>query len=249
MQEGIYGSFACLLHGLLSFRRHGVILLRPQAFLQHSIHHIIRPRAISSSTRSLYGCWRIPSHLQNRHWLQLLPSNMPDLYQGQMVLPLSTPHVLEVLSVFEDKQFIHVYKGAQQQQATTGSTCSTSVMLFELPRFGLEFELHSNGVLAPRDFKGYRLHKCQQLVSQAADGSAHYTLPDFVQYLVLQHSPELSSDVVPGSGRSDVLVLVPAGQVQPVWSQARKVTVVTNTSSNAKLKVSLTTELLYTHYQ
>lgn len=217
---------------LVVHREHGVIILRPPEFLKHSTEYLISVTASSTSPpseKSSYCCWHVPSHLQGEHWLQLLKQQPPELVQQHLVLQDEYSHLLQVLSKMEDKQFIHAYQCISQHKAASDGAAGESypLMLFELPRFCLKFSLHSNGVLASEDFKGYRLHECQQLVQQASDGSTHYTLADFQQYLVLQRSPELSTGFVPGSGKADVLVLVPAGQIQPLWSRSGKVSVMT----------------------
>ncbi|KAL4434355.1 hypothetical protein ABPG75_000796 [Micractinium tetrahymenae] len=83
-------------------------------------------------------------------------------------------------------------------------------MLFELPRFGLEFELLPSGELRSLDYAGHRLAACQQLWEPAAaaghdggsSGAASYTLPDFQQYLVLEPAAPLQRR----------LVIVPVGR-------------------------------------
>jgi hypothetical protein len=89
-------------------------------------------------------------------------------------------------------------------------------MLFELPRFGLEFELRA-GLLWSLDYSGYHLHPRQQLLSEqgclspgACSIKTVYTLPNFRQYLVLQRAQQQS---VMAGQRGGKRVIVPVGQV------------------------------------
>ncbi len=115
-----------------------------------------------------------------------------------------------VLSKMEPKDFIHVYcstpkadsNGEQQQEQQQLD------VLYELPRYGMEFKSHGNQILS-LDFAGYRLAPQQQLTFAQAGGQlqALHTLPGFQQYLVLERGTG-------GSSGKEVLVLVPAGQVK-----------------------------------
>eukprot|EP00798_Chlamydomonas_sp_ICE-L_P021581 gene21581-28577_t len=74
----------------------------------------------------------------------------------------------------------------------TGSPPHESMsLLWELPRYGLEFE-HINGIFLSRYYTGFKLADEQQLASStdthdhAVDGSIDFTLPNFQQYLVLE---------------------------------------------------------------
>eukprot|EP00878_Enallax_costatus_P022742 GHUV01024146.1.p1 GENE.GHUV01024146.1~~GHUV01024146.1.p1 ORF type:complete len:469 (+),score=155.16 GHUV01024146.1:124-1407(+) len=212
-------------------RQQNVIILRARDFQEHDVYHIIsyNPDASASSAVTC-RCWRVPPHLQAHHWCELLGRHKATLQAHVLFVEYKESHVLQVLSKFEQKQFIHAYRCT-----TRRGSSSQTLMAFELPRFGLEFELHDNGQLASKQFKGYCLHECQQLV---ADGAARYTLPDFDRYLVLHRCAELSCAHVPGSGRADVLVLVPAGPVQPGWATGAKVSVLTDCAVGATLQVS-----------
>ena len=98
------------------------------------------------------------------------------------------------------------------------STSPGTNMTFELPRYGLEFELVGNSLLS-LDYRGYRLAKEQQLTSPVVQG---YTLPGFQHYLILEKVPDtVGPAVAMGAGKMDEidfmattrLVLIPAGQV------------------------------------
>ncbi len=97
---------------------------------------------------------------------------------------------------------------------------SNATLVLELPRFNLEFEqiLNPSGdsyELVANDYSGYSLASQQQLVRYSQDGSQvdWYTLPDFTQYLVLTRRAGLGGHA---AGTSDVVVLVPEGEVQCV---------------------------------
>ncbi|GIL51275.1 hypothetical protein Vafri_7114, partial [Volvox africanus] len=136
-----------------------------------------------------------------RHWTELLqPDVLPQL-PDRLVL-LSGSAVLDnLLAKFEDVRFIHAF----------ASHGDPDVLRLELPRFGLEFELRSDGEVLSRDYSGYRLHHRQLLVSELSCGTVHYTLPEFRRYLVLERIP--GTGAVQGNRREDVLVLIPAGPV------------------------------------
>ncbi|KAG2496538.1 hypothetical protein HYH03_005361 [Edaphochlamys debaryana] len=108
-------------------------------------------------------------------------------------------------------------------------------LLFELPRFGYEFELRSGGELASRDRAGYRLHRRQLLTDGDLERpqEASYTLPEFGQYLVLERQPSPQQQPSSSSQGSAQLVLVPAG---PVVRQADRVSVTTSSYCDAHLR-------------
>lgn len=219
-------------------RQHKIIVLRPHAFQQHTTQFIIKhSRGRPGDSPSSYACWRVPYHLQDRHWLELINNHRHILAEQRLVLEQQLSHVLAVLSRFESQTYIHVYQSTGQHTTGSAGTSSRVLMVFDMPRFGLEFELHSDSILASRDFKGYCLDECQQLAEYTADGFVSYTLPDFQQYLVLRRCQRLTAGAVPGSGRADMLVLVPSGLVQPGWAGAGKVAVAVDESCGAKLQV------------
>ncbi|GLI61982.1 hypothetical protein VaNZ11_004548, partial [Volvox africanus] len=215
-------------HWLCRDRR--VVVLRPISFLHHDIHFIVQCTAIQSTDprRALgdatdaswgphkYDCRRVPHYLQSRHWTELLqPHVLPQL--PDRLVRLSGSAVLDILlAKFEDVRFIHVF----------ASNADPGVLRLELPRFRLEFEMRSNGDVRSRDYRGYRLHHRQLLVSElssgavssgavssgaVSSGAVHYTLPEFRQYLVLERIP--GTGAVQGNRHEDVLVLIPAGTV------------------------------------
>ncbi len=115
-----------------------------------------------------------------------------------------------VLSKMETKEFIHVYhstpeadSSGEQQQLNQEPD-----VLYELPRYGMEFKSHGNQILS-LDFAGYHLAPQQQLTFAQASHQLQrfHTLPGLQQYLVLEKGPG-------GGSGADVLVLVPAGQVR-----------------------------------
>jgi hypothetical protein len=111
--------------------------------------------------------------------------------------------VVDVLSKFEDRQFIHTF-------ISSAGSGGAATVVYELPRFNLRFDLQE-GHLVSHNFRGYQLAPNQQLVDEQ-----WYTLPNFRQYLVLQRSSEAHGSVTTNMGqqRSGTLVLVPAGDVR-----------------------------------
>ena len=105
-------------------------------------------------------------------------------------------------------------------------------ILWELPRYNREFEQHADGSISSKDFTGYDLASCQQLVAAvqsagspgpagAAEGynGVEYSLPNFEQHLLLSRAP--NSGALGQARRSDMLVLVPVGGVRmgkPSWN-------------------------------
>lgn len=211
-----------------------------------------------------YVCRRVPLHLREHHWPALLSEHAAEL-TDQLVLHQSG--VTRVLAKFERPQFIHTYVDAaaptaagssghgasgSRKRASSGKRKDASsassregphrAMLFELPRFGLEFELRG-GELLSLDYAGYRLRACQQLVvpGAAATGGGsggavpRYTLPDFFQYLVLEQAAGSSSGSSSAAGqRGWQKVLVPEGRVE---RRQADVCVQHATSSNAGVQV------------
>lgn len=228
-----------------------------------------QPAAVS------FVCRRVPAHLPHRtDWRRLLAECGSQL-SDQLVLHKSA--VTQVLTKFEDRDFIHAYvpagcsssdggtsssggaSASKKRKLSSTGACSSGAsgsagspavvaddassagarqMLFELPRFGLEFEL-AGGQLRSLDHAGFVLAPCQQLWQPGAheegcagssgkDGSScscgsssspSYTLPDFWQYLILQPAEDVQS----GCGDSGsscgtavqqrTLVLLPVGRV------------------------------------
>jgi hypothetical protein len=263
-------------------REERVIILRPPDFQDHSAQFIIRyntaaaaeaaaaavaTTAASCGQQASYTCWRVPHHLSSssQHWWQLLtqPKLQAQLTAQQLVLMQPGSRIMHVLSKFEQLQFVHVFAPAESSSSSSKVQAVRAGTCFELPRFGLEFELQQDGKLASKGLRGYELAEQQQLVSQskanqygAAAAQQHaacsYTLPDFTQYLVLQRkcgdsSSSSSAAVLPGSGRSSTLVLVPAGGVVRSGSSSsssgyatERIGITLDATSNADLKVSQT---------
>lgn len=150
--------------------------------------------------------------------------------------------VKRVLSKFETADFIHTYIPCAAALAAP----SCPVILFELPRYSLEFELQQEQLVS-LDHRGYCLSKQQQLVtascstgtSTRTSGKPLYTFPDFQQYLLLERIP--SSAVVVGAKRADSLVLIAVGDVKCIrgalGSARPSVSVQVSCSSRASLKV------------
>ncbi|KAG2501267.1 hypothetical protein HYH03_001073 [Edaphochlamys debaryana] len=216
-------------------RERGVIVLRPPNFQEHDAHFVITCRtaaagAASSSGPVLYDCRRVPPHLQRLHWADLLTNHRAEL-TDRLVLLRGCSVRDTLLAKVEDTSFLHCFRPAPEAQRPD------CLLLFELPRYGLEFELRSGGELASRDYPGYRLRRRQLLVDTGSDDGGYgsdgvsYTLPGFQQYLVLEHSPAVRQLLM--GQRADELVLIPAG---PVVRNGGKVAVVTSSGSGARLK-------------
>lgn len=252
-----------------SCRQQQVVVLRPPAFQDRNPQFLNEygtesakhgDTAPAADAKSVYTCWRVPHHLTNIHWQQLLKQHSQHLMAQQLVLVQPGSRVMQVLGKFERRKFIHVLVPCMSSRAFGSQQAAGTLppgSYFHLPRFNLEFELQTNGRLASKDFKDYVLACEQQLVSQPATeaealaaGAAAttsgvlYTLPGLVQYLVLQHQPCSNAAAMPGSGRSSTLVLVPAGQVvrnnQGTDGQATTtVGVALDARSGAQLKVKM----------
>ncbi|GLC47557.1 hypothetical protein PLESTB_000000900 [Pleodorina starrii] len=244
---GLWGAELPLLLRLLYShwlcRERGVLVLRPRDFQQHDVHYVIRCSAASSSSvpaaaanattavrRFEYDCRRVPPHLRPQRWSQLLSeahrADLPD----RLVLLSGSTVKNKLLAKLEHPDFIHAYVSDGMVAATHGPAAAETngpLLLLELPRFGLEFELRPTdgsgsgggcGQVLSRDYAGYRLHRRQLLVHGDADAGApvsfdavQYTLPEFRQCLVLERVP--GTGAVVGARREDVLVLLPAGGV------------------------------------
>lgn len=198
------------------------ILIRPKHFRSHEPHFLLtwQPRFGTAAEQGLvaYDCRRIPLHLQRWHWTVLLPGGSK---RGSLTdqLVLHDSQITRVLSKFERRQFIHCFVEADQPRDGDGDTAMhqepVREMLFELPRFGLQFELRG-GELWSLDFAGRCLAPMQQLlVAPAADSSAFYQLPDFSQYLVLLQATQQGGAQAAGNQQGTALQLVvPVGRVR-----------------------------------
>lgn len=173
---------------------------------------------------------RVRSELRDEHWADLLakPEKRTAL-TDQLVLHSSS--VTRVLAKCDE--FVHTYVNTAgcDPAAMITSGAGPRMMLFELPRFQLEFEL-AGGALRSLDYKGYCLRACQQLMmpNGVAAAASNFMLPDFKQYLLLQRE---------GAGavgqRAELMVLVPVGVVQRT---AAEVTVRHDDWSGANLQAS-----------
>ena len=200
------------LHSHWLCRDLGAIVVRPPDFRERDTNFLITYSGAGGAEEgnakadlgSVYNCRRVPSQLRSDHWTSLLGQDQHVL-ADQLVL-LEGCAVSSVLSKFEEPWFIH----AHRPLPTSGDMQHRSNLIFELPRLNLEFELSSlDGTVRSRNYAGYRLRQRQQLVSEGADGTVLYTLPEFEHYLVLERDP--GSATVVGAQRADLLVLVPAG--------------------------------------
>ncbi|CAM9849170.1 unnamed protein product [Discosporangium mesarthrocarpum] len=164
-----------------------VVVLRPVGFQQRETDFVIRLAASGEAT-----CVRIPAHRRLKHWLDLLPSSD----SNKLVLVKGEHRVLQVLSKFESpaagpEALVHAY------------IRPSGGLVFDMPRFGLEFELdwpqrgdrEQEGIRSS-NFRDYRLAGCQQLLEP-------YTLCEFTRYLVLEPIKE----------GQPVKVIVPHGKV------------------------------------
>jgi hypothetical protein len=199
-------------------------VLRPPHFREHETSFVLTwdagtAQRSSSSNLVKYICLRVPPHLRGQHWHDLLGKHRPAL-TDQLVLHAS--HVKDILSKVERPEFIHVY--VSSVNSSHGAACQQGDppdMLFELPRFGLEFELRAGSIWS-KDYSGYCLHPCQQLLEH---------LPDFRQYLVLRQQQQGGGTVAQKGGQR---VLVPVGLVQ---RKREEVAVVHGSSCRDELKV------------
>ena len=152
-----------------------VVLFRPRAFNNRSVQFLC-----VSERRDGAQCYRVPEHLQQAPWTALHENAVKESFD-RLMLPEEGERVVRILRKFEpNKELIH--------------TLQTSIgdLLFELPRYGLTFELKQDGhQLSSKNFLGFCLSATQQLE----------TLHGFEQYLILE------------SGKQK-LIVVPRGMVE-----------------------------------
>ncbi|KAG2486452.1 hypothetical protein HYH03_014899 [Edaphochlamys debaryana] len=232
-------------------RELNVIVLRPHSFQEHDTHFLIQctPAAGAGAgpgpgtSRVSLDCRRVPPHLRRRHWADLHSRHWGEL-TDRLVLLSGCALADTLLSKLDAPQFVHCYQPAPPEP---GAQSLPWRLLFELPRFGFEFELRGGGngsgggaELASRAYPGYRLRRRQLLVDagcEAGYGSdrVSYTLPEFRRYLVLECCPAAEGQQLPvGTRRGEELVLVPAGPV--VCGTDGQVTVDTSPNSGARLE-------------
>jgi hypothetical protein len=253
-----------ILHSLWYDHNREVMLFRPPHFQERTVEYM----AIGCANQSKggagksspgdghakdhtqkYSCYRVPPHLHKTYWPVLLLFHRPKLRDE--LVGVRRCRVTEVLSKIERMEYIHHYQRSEpspmQSPAKVGDAAAVEPhLIFELPRLRLAFELSAGGEILSRDFDGYRLRPCQQLVEEksfAPPGRGpsaiitEYTLPGFEQYLVLQRCSEASTgDTFYRSKRAELLVLVPSGKVQR--DGPRTVIDVTD-DANAVVKVAL----------
>eukprot|EP00798_Chlamydomonas_sp_ICE-L_P004010 gene4010-14090_t len=146
------------LHSHWLCRARNIIVVRPISFLCHGTHFVIccNPKSEDSNQSNngdvekfRYSCLRIPLHLMSRPWLSLLSEHRAEL-TDELVLAQQSSLGLNILAKLEDSKFIHTYSQ------------ETSSLLWELPRYGLEFE-QRGGTFLSRDYAGFKLADEQQL--------------------------------------------------------------------------------------
>ena len=218
-----------------------------------------------------FDCRRVPQYLSDPpgadsdDFEQLLAVHGSQLSDR---LVLHESRVTAVLSKFEERQFIHCYVPVCGGEGGSSAGCSAGAaadscrpaqrrMLFELPRFSLEFELLVSGEqqageapddkqppsteLRSLDYAGYCLAACQQLwepgapVGDAGSASAaSNTLPDLTQYLVLEPAAAQQGCSAAAAPQRR-LVIMPVGRAER-WEGAVKIK--HSDSCDADVKVS-----------
>ena len=229
-------------------RASGTVLIRPPDFQSHEVDYIITTltavgqkwpaTAVSSTGTSTasaaasrvvqYDCRRVPVHLRDRHWEDLLATDAAQQLTDRMVMLRGSALCEVILSRIEDPAYIHAYTSGVSGSASIGTAPGRSAagvvavassprlqLLLELPRYSLEFKLCESGRLHSLDYSGYCLRAGQQLVQgDAANATAStsddsnaaakplpvaFTLPGFYQYLVLERLPAGSGTESKGS--------------------------------------------------
>ena len=204
-----------LLSGLYSHwlsREMQIVLLRPPSFDNRTVQFVLLKvneascvawdRSLLQSVRSYviggpptikprggtsgWVCCRVPLYLEGKLWSELVShiGSFDQLVLADMAR--STPawlHVSKVLQAFEpNAQLIHILLNDH------------STLIFELPRYGISFEL-IEGRLHSKDFRGFILASEQQFSDM---------LNGFEQYLVLERTE---------SDRAIQMVIIPEGIV------------------------------------
>ena len=170
------------------YRDDGVLVLRSKHFQSHDLKYLIhlnRKAALAPTpTLTSYTCLRVPHHLQQLDWSELIDTEAAKQLQDQLRL-VENCKVMDILGKMESPQFIHTYlvrpaaggsSTAGQQQRGGRGLGATAVMRFELARYGLEFELRE-GQLLSCDYQGYQLRAQQQLVGVGGASSGDSAMP------------------------------------------------------------------------
>ena len=140
--------------------------------------HLDREAALAPTpVLTSYTCWRVPHHLQQLDWSELIDADAAQQLQHQLLLLLRNCKGMEVLSKVESPDYIHAYLVVPSagrgntaaepeipQQQGDGALGSAAVMWSELARYGLEFELR-DGQLVSCDYQGYTLRPQPQLLN------------------------------------------------------------------------------------
>lgn len=157
-----------------------VILLRPHSFDRRRVEFLLvwnpeEQMILNTFLNPSFSCrcYRIPEHLQKKSWQEeLIPLAATEKLDELMAHPNPPDLIIQILRKFEtDAALIHTYR------ACNGD------LLFELPRYGLVFQLDIEDVgshgnqLESRNFLGFSLSAQQQLDD---------ALFGFSQYLVLE---------------------------------------------------------------
>ncbi len=161
-------------------------------------------------------------HLRSTYWQALVDVHLGELKDE--LVRVEDCAVTNMLCKFEQVEYIHHFTRVDKTEP---------LVSFELPRLSLEFELQSGNEVMSREYDGYRLRHCQQLVGFAQDPAGFtYTLNGFHKYLILERS---STSALRRSKRADVVVLVPAGEVHQ--TEDGKISVSTSEAAAAKIEV------------
>lgn len=211
---------------------------RPADFIAFAISIAERDGEMESAARGAvceYSCRRIPIHLRGTHWRALIATYHNELKDE--LVRVEGCVITKMLSKFEQVQYIHHFRRLDQHAASQ----KEPLLSFELPRLNLEFELQRRNEVVSKEYDGYCLRHCQQLVTMRdrhmpleglTKDPVTYTLNGFTEYLILERR---SCSASSRSKRAEVLVLVPAGTVRQ--TQDGKVSITTPPGAGASFKV------------
>ena len=174
-------------------RSRGIVVLRPRSFKHREIEFVMWQNSSNGSGESCEViCQRVPKHLQREMEVAIFrqsqgspmpkslhpaaaPFHWPAAQEEDRLVLLAPSAIIKVLNKFETKvECIHCFITRRQ------------TFQFELPRFGLNFELQG-GRIKSRNFFGCALAEQQQLPD---------TLYGFTQYLVLESDEVNAPNVV-----------------------------------------------------